>query len=155
MKHYFKPKDQVDWSTVKIVSPVTGAVFRTQEEWAGTKIEIRAQDRPAFTFAIFHVRLLKPLKQGDPVTAGQALGTHIGSQTYSDIAVSVQTPKGRKLVSYFEVMTDELFKGYQSRGVNSREAVIITKAARDADPWACQDGKFATRGTIGNWVVLP
>lgn len=155
MKHYFKPKDRVDWSTVKISSPVAGVVFRTQDEWAGTKIEIRAKDCPAFTFAIFHVKLLQPLKPGEPVAAGQVLGTHIGPQTYSDIAVSVQTSKGRKLVSYFAVMSDALLKAYQARGLTSQEAVIITKEARDADPLTCQEGKFTTRGTIENWVVLP
>jgi len=41
MKHYFKPGPEADWATVKIFSPVTGVVIRTEEESAGTKIEIQ------------------------------------------------------------------------------------------------------------------
>jgi hypothetical protein len=137
-----------------ITSPVKGTVFRLTEEWAGTQVQIRSDAYPAFYFIVFHISLSNPLSLGDRVEAGQQLGLHIGSQTMSDIAVGVSTPQGWKLVSWFDVMTEEVFQQYQSRGVNARADAIITKAQRDADPLTCTGDAFATTGTIGNWVVL-
>ena len=90
----------------------------------------------------------------DEVAAGQQLGTHIGSQTMSDIAVSVSTTNGWKLLSYFEVMTDSLFQEYQARGVSSKDDVIISQEARDSDPLTCDGEEFQTTGNLENWVVL-
>ena len=105
MKHYFKPRADIDWAIMKVFAPVTGVVVRLEEEWAGTKLDIQVVKFPAFIVSIFHVKLIAALRPGDKVSAGQILGSHIGKQTYSDIAVSVNTPKGRKLVSYFDVMS--------------------------------------------------
>ena len=91
---------------------------------------------------------------GAAVTAGQPLGHHIGSVTTSDIAVRVNTPAGSRLVSYFALMTDELFQTYQRRGIANRDALIITREARDADPLACVGGKFESGGNIPNRVQL-
>jgi hypothetical protein len=55
MKHYFEPKSDIDWSTIKIYSPVTGIITRVEQEWSGTKIEIASDKYPAFRFSIFHI----------------------------------------------------------------------------------------------------
>ena len=47
------------------------------------------------------------------------LGLHLGIQTYSDVAVGVNTPKGRKLLSYFDVMSAHVFQQYRARGLAS------------------------------------
>ena len=154
MKHYFEPKSDVDWSAIKIFSPVKGTISSIFQEWAGTQVWIKSGEYPAFYFCIFHVNLANPLNVGDAVTAGQQLGTHIGSQTMSDIAVGVNTPSGRKLVSYFDVIADSIFQNYQARGVNSRDAMIISKEARDADPLTCIGETFTTSGNLANWVTL-
>jgi hypothetical protein len=155
MKHYFKPSPEVDWSRVRIFSPVAGAILRTEEEQrAGTKVEIQAQQCAAVVFIIHHVRLCAPLRRGDRVVAGQTLGVHIGKETYSDIAVAINTPKGRKLVSYFEVMPDSVFRHYQARGLTSRAASIISKESRDADSLSCLSGSFTSRGHIPSWITL-
>lgn len=154
MKHYFNPKSTIDWSTIKIFSPVSGTVSRMFDEWAGTQVQIRSPAYRAFFFIIFHVNLSSPLSVGDTVSEGQQLGTHIGSQTMSDIAVGVNTPTGWKLVSYFEVMTDTLFQQYQARGVSARSDVTISKAARDADPLTCNGDTITTTGSLGSWVNL-
>lgn len=154
MKHYFQPQDTIDWSTVNISAPLKGNIFRIVPEWAGSQIQIRSDVYPAFYFSIFHVNLSNPLMVGDTVDAGQELGTHIGSQTMSDIAVGVNTPTGWKLISYFDVMTDSVFFRYQSRGVNTRADAIISKAARDADSLRCNGDTFLNTGTIDNWVIL-
>lgn len=158
MKHYFQPSNTVDWSAVQITSPVTGTITSLMGETltnGGTQIHIQPQAWPAFTVIIFHVQTNNMLAVGNTVTAGQSLGTHIGPQTTSDIAVGVNTPEGYQLVSYFDVMTDSLFAAYQARGVNSRTNLIISAAARDADPLTCDtNGIFLTPGSLTNWVDL-
>ncbi len=154
MKHYYQPAAKYPWSSVKIFSPVTGTVERTIEEWAGTQVWIRPSAQPIFTIIIFHIALLKPLVAGDTVTAGMQLGTHIGSQTMSDIAVGYTAGNSRLLISYFSLLSDSLFSTYTARGVVSREEFIISRTARDADPLNCSGETFGTSGTLGNWVVL-
>jgi hypothetical protein len=155
MKHYFLPKGETGWSTVRIFSPVTGTVSWRLEEWAGTQIWIKSLEYPEFEFGIFHIRLSDSLSVGQAITAGRQLGTHIGTQTMSDIAVAVSTFKGRKLVSYFDVMTDSLFQSYQARGLGSRSDAIISREARDADPLTCQGEAFIGGiGLLEDWFYL-
>lgn len=154
MKHYFRPKASLDWSKVKIFSPLDGTISRLTEDGTGSQVRIKSEEYPAFFFIIFHVNLSSPLNVGDVVTEGQMLGTHIGSQTMSDIAVGVNTPDGWKLVSFFEVITDPVFQDYKARGLSSRNAAIISKAARDADPLTCQGENFVNSGNLVNWVTL-
>ncbi|MCD6117176.1 hypothetical protein J7K93_09190 [bacterium] len=154
MKHYFWPDSSIDWAAIKIFSPVSGTVVRLYEEWAGTQVQIQSSKYPKFIFTIFHINLVNPLHEGDSVTEGQQLGTHIGSQTMSDIAVGYDTSEGYRLVSYFQVMTDALFLSYKGRGVDSRDELIISKEARDADPLGCNGETFSTSGTLENWVTL-
>jgi hypothetical protein len=155
MKHYFEPLGAINWATVNIFSPVRGIVTRTLWEWAGLQIEIQSKEYPAFRFIIFHLNTPVARTVGDTLQAGQPLGTHIGSQTMSDIAVIVNDPARRgRLVSYFEVMTDSLFRTYISRGVGARADMIIPKEVRDANPLTCVADSFVTTDTLANWVVL-
>jgi len=155
MKHYYEPKNGMDWSLVKILAPVTGTITRVEQEWAGLKIEIASDDYPAFRFTIFHVNSPTARVVSDKVKAGDQLGTHIGSQTMSDIAVMVNDPTRQgRLVSYFDVMTDVLFAEYANRGVSTRSAMIIPKELRDANPLACNGETFTTTSTLENWVAL-
>ena len=154
MKHYFEPVRSEDWARVQIRSPVVGMVDGLEREWAGTQVRIRSREFPAFCFLLFHVRLSQPLAIGDAVAAGQLVGTHVGSETASDIAVGVNTPKGWKLVSYFEVMADTLFDRYKSRGLNARSDAIISQAARDNEPLSCTGATFRNPGSLTNWVTL-
>lgn len=154
MKHYFQPKGSVNWSGVGIYSPVTGTVIDLNDGWAGTQVRIKSDLYPAFYFILFHVNLSSPLGINDMVSAGEKLGNHIGSQTMSDIAVGVNTPNGWKLVSFFDVMTDSLFQNYQTRGASTRNHLIISKLARDADPLTCQGETFINSGNLNHWFVL-
>lgn len=161
MKHYFWPfggdpgqPHTPSWTEIDVYSPVSGTVSKVFDEWAGTQIQIKSRDYPAFYFIIFHVALANPLKVGDSVTTGQLLGNHASDETMSDIAVGVNTPGGWKLVSYFDVITDSVFEAYQARGVASREGVIISKQARDADPLTCSGDTFTNYGTLEHWVTL-
>jgi len=155
MKHYFEPRGDVDWSTIKIYSPVSGTITRVENEWAGTKIEVASDDYPAFRFSIFHINLTAARNVGDKLDAGEQLGTHFGSQTMSDIAVIVNDPTHQgRMVSYFEVINDEVFNEYSSRGVTSREDLIISKTLRDANPLTCSGDTFVTSDTLENWIYL-
>lgn len=128
MKHYFVAPD----STVKIFSPVDGNVSSIREGWAGHQVEITSTAQPDFHFIIFHVKLGAPLTVGEHLTEGQQLGTHIGLETWSDMAVWVQTPGGKHLISYFETLTDQAFTAFTARGITSRNQLIRTKEERDA-----------------------
>lgn len=154
MKHYFEPKSSVDWSTVRVVSPVTGKVSLTRSETLGLQVVIRPDAYPAFTIIVFHIRPTMPIDAGTVLQAGQQLGTHWGLQTTSDVAVSVDTPTGYKLVSWFDVITDSLFSAYTARGVTSRDALMITRPARDADPLTCNGETFLTTGALAAWTQL-
>lgn len=128
MKHYFVAPD----STVKIFAPVDGNITSIREGWAGHQVEITSTAQPDFHFIIFHVKLGAPLVVGQHVDEGQQLGTHIGLETWDDIAVWVQTPGGKHLISYFETLTDTVFAAFQSRGIASRGQLILSKEERDA-----------------------
>jgi hypothetical protein len=157
MKHYYMPFSNLDWSAVNIFSPVNGAVVSLSTESfpnSGKQVHIRSTDYPAFNFKIFHVNVTEGLSVGDSVTAGQIIGTHISDITYDDIAVSVSTPSGHKLISFFSVMNNSLFQTYISRGAQSREDFIISKVVRDSDSLNCTGETFGTSGTIENWTSL-
>jgi hypothetical protein len=154
MKHYFQPKTNVDWQKVKIFSPIDGTITRVTEDEAGSQIQIKSKEKPAFLFTIFHVNPANPLSVGDEVIEGQTLGTHTGSQTMSDIAVGVNTPDGWKLISFFDVMRSLLFQDYKDRGMNSRDAAVISRENRDADPLTCNGESFVNGGSLENWVIL-
>lgn len=154
MKHYFQPKPTVDWSKVKIFSPVDGTITSVNEDNDGAQVRIQSKEYPAFFFILFHVNLENPLAAGDEVSEGQRLGTHTGSQTMSDIAIGVNTPGGWKLISFFNVMKDSLFQEYKNRGVGSRNTAVISKENRDADPLTCSGEIFVNSGNLTNWVIL-
>jgi len=155
LKHYFEPKANVNWAAIRIFSPVTGTVTRVTQEWAGTRLEIVSKDYPAFRFVIFHINMPTIPNINDPVAAGQLLGTHIGSQTYSDIAVLVNEPTHQgMLISYFDLITDSLFSTYSLRGVTGREDLIIPKSNRDASPLMCSGDTFTSVDTLQSWFVL-
>jgi len=140
---------------IKLFSPVKGKITKDTLEWAGTQLEIASIDYPAFRFSIFHINTSVTRNIGDTIAAGELLGKHIGSQTMSDIAVMVNDPTHQgRLVSYFEVITDAVFKEFSNRGLKSREDMIIPKAVRDANPISCNGDTFTTTDTLENWFVL-
>lgn len=154
MKHYFQPVAGTDWSTVKIFAPFSGTIVKVDDEWAGKQVHIVPDGYQYFKVIIFHVNLNSSLKVDSKVSSGQQIGTHVGTQTMSDITIGIETTKGWKLVSPFDVMTDDVFNLYKARGISSRSQAIITKAQRDADVLSCTGETFANKGTLENWVTL-
>jgi hypothetical protein len=85
---------------------------------------------------------------------------HVGGQTTSDVAVWVATPGGRRrLVSFFDTMTDALFAVYQARGAASRAEFILGAEARNAEnasgAVSCDaTGSYSRPGALPAWVML-
>jgi hypothetical protein len=148
MKHYFIPRVFETAGTIAIRAPLDAEVVRVEPEWAGVQLHLRSRSQPAFTIILFHVALAPVLAVGDRVDAGQPLGTHIGGQTASDVAVAVDTPGGRHLISYFDIMDEATWAAYAGRGLATRQALIITREERDADPLQCDGERFLNTGTL-------
>lgn len=155
MKHYFYPSDTADWSRVEIFAPVSGTLTRVEQESSGYKYEIQSSEYPPFRFVIFHLNPSQIRQPGEKVTKYEKLGNHVGSSTFSDIAVIVNDPtKQGRMVSYFQTLTDESFQLFKLRGVSSRDSFIISREQRDASPLICNGDQFAGEGILENWVIL-
>jgi hypothetical protein len=154
MKHYFKTPTGPVARTIPIYSPVSGVVVRTITEWAGVQIHIAPDDYPAFVVILFHVNATASIADGTRFAGGQQIGTHVGDETMSDVAVSVNDVSGYRLVSWFDAITDPVFEFYRARGLQARSDAIITRAERDQQPLTCSGEAFANKGTLPNWIQL-
>jgi len=154
MKHYFMPADPNQSASIVIRSPVRGRLVRTFPEWAGTQLHIEPDSFPAFTIVLFHVQPDSGLAVGDAFERGERIGTHVGPQTYSDVAIRVMTPGGFRLVSYIHALSDSVWTHYAARGLTSRDQAVISRSERDADPLTCNGETFMTRGTLTDWIPL-
>jgi len=156
MRHYFVPWATLDWTKVPIFAPVTGTVLEMRQDglW-GQQVFIIPRDFAAARIGLYHVAPEPLVVLGAWLEAGQRIGTHSSQATYSDFGVFIATPVGERWVSLFSVLPDALFADYMAHGLPSREAAIITKAERDADPVPyIGDQGFAFQGNIANWVYL-
>lgn len=159
MKHYFNTQDtrekmmsfeknngippQPDGvHDINIYSPVTGEIVAVEIEQMpiGEQIYIRPDSHPDYTVRLFHVYLDSGMKDGSKVNAGQKIGI-ISQYQNTDIAIMAGGFK-TNLVSYFDVMPESIFAKYRERGVKSRDELILTKEARDADPLQCNGEMF-------------
>lgn len=171
MKHYYRPYDIYrENGVVAIHSPVKGMILDIRDEGHGAstdltnkQIHIQPEDQPAFTIIIFHADLIDDsFISGRHVTAGEQLAfarmyyedlnEHA---TNFDIAVRVNTPSGSRLVSYIDILSDEIFNTYLARGASSRQDFIISQEARDADPLQCDGERFLVPGTLDDWFTFP
>ncbi|WP_146158623.1 hypothetical protein [Enhygromyxa salina] len=155
MKHYHHPLDEVDWATVEIRSPIAGEVIAVEEEMFGTRVQIRSTEHPEFDFLLWHIELESPLAVGAMLLEGEVLGTHYGSDTYSGIAVSTEIDGQRRLLSWFDFISDDLLAEFQARGgITSRADAIISQAERDQNLLCCTNGEFDGDEDLTDWVEL-
>lgn len=170
MKHYFDPFQEFrNNNMVEIYSPVDGIINSFVNDGHGAsiglknkEIQIKSADQPAFIFIFFHCDIIsETIASGKNVQAGELLGYarlyYEDLQQYAtsfDIVVSVNTPAGMRLISYFDVLNDQVFNEYVSRGANSRSDFVITREARDESPLQCDGETFLNSGILGNWVTL-
>jgi len=185
MQHLYIPFEEyrVD-EEVKIYSPINGsitAIFQVDVNLSGTwgqveddlltVVYIRSFEYPAFTISLSMIDIRgMGLKYGSGVSAGQHLGYgcmrytgRVISVPWVRIGILVNTPAGLRTLSYFDVITDDVFQVYEDRGATSRDDFIITKEDRDADPLECTDAPnikiwsstwIYDKGNILNWVYL-
>ncbi|MCX6147860.1 MAG: hypothetical protein NTW25_11540 [Candidatus Kapabacteria bacterium] len=154
MKHYFYPKDSINWSEIAIYSPVNGRVVRLDSEWAGVQIHIQPLNFSKYNIIIFHLNFTRSIKLGDSIKSGEQIGKHIGNQTYSDIAISSTENNKYKLLSYFDVISDSLFQKFKQNNTSKRNDFIISKELRISDPLNCINDSFSSEGKIGNWFYF-
>ncbi len=160
MKHSFAPKPGEDPATGRLFAPFSGTVIGSLEDWEGTTlwkgttIGIRPDSQEAFWALLFHVNLDRPLQVGDHVEAGQTLGRPEKEDGGTTVAVWVHTPEGDRLLSYSHVISDGLLVQYQLRGLHSREAAIVSREERDADPLTCQGEEIIDTGNLDHWFIL-
>jgi len=163
MKHYFMPYDSHigDNLTIPIYAPFSGEIVRVSTEGQETgflnkQVWIVPDTNPDYAAILFHVNLSEAFPQAldsvqppwlspesddlvfdrTVVSAGEMIGySDLRSGVNFDIAM-LQTVSAseRHYVSYFDVMSDSLFAGYQARGVLGRDDLIISKEYRDANP---------------------
>lgn len=97
----------------------------------GYQIRIVPRARPDVHVVLFHVN---PTRGPGAVDSGERIG-YADLRTcdgYSSFDVAIES--GGELYSYFEWLKEGAFDAWPPRGLPSREAAIISKEARDADP---------------------
>ena len=162
MKHYFYGYESTLGSNINIYAPMDGTVSDLTDEGSGTRIMIKSFDYPAYQVIIFHVEIAPAITNGASLIAGQYIGTihhedddGDGDTASTDIAIRISTiyndePKHR-MVSFFDVITDNVFSNYSERGATDRSDFIISASERATNPLTC-DGQTFTgpSNTVGH-----
>lgn len=162
MKHYFSPegdntndpqkiaslsgsKSPVPPTepTIDIFSPVDGKISKIEsgagKTPVGDEVDIRPSNYSNYEFRLQHV-YPRGISEGMEVTAGQKIGV-IGAHQSVDMILGVDVAGRYHLVSYFEVMPDNIFESYKKRfGVKTQGDFVLSKEYRDAHPLKCVSG---------------
>lgn len=170
MKHYYSPPVALRANgVVPVFAPVDGLVVAVTNEGHGAapgltnkQVRLRSTAHPDVTFILFHLDLASAaIAVGASLTAGDLLGTaHLWYPDMLevahdfDVAVRLHTLVGDRYLSFVDLMSDVLFSTYAARGVPSRASLILSQAARDADPLTCSGQTFTSSGALPAWFVL-
>ena len=178
MKHYYWAKGgypqanhNPKWMSIKYFAPVDGTIYDIQysEHEYGKEAQfiLSSDKQPSFRFYFFHVKLLETITENSKVKAGQQIGTIGHEEAHGEIAVTAETTEGHDLISFLQIVDDNIFTEYQKRGLQNREDIIITREERDANPLECdystEAGYFTKRNdrtyqiwaeSEANWVFL-
>ncbi len=130
MKNYYIPKPEYGNSSklVGVFSPVDGSIIGVfpEGDGRGYQVHIRVAQHPDYSVVLFHVNIFSNVVVGGTITAGELLGyADVRGSISFDIAVWRHVGVFRdKLYSYFDVVTDDVFSLYQSRGIADRATLI-------------------------------
>ncbi len=130
MKNYYIPKPEYGNSSrlVCVFSPVDGSIIGVfpEGDGRGYQVHIRVAQHPDYSVVLFHVNIFSNAVVGGTITAGELLGyADVRGSISFDIAVWRHVGVFRdKLYSYFDVVTDDVFSLYQSRGIADRAILI-------------------------------
>lgn len=139
MKHYFNVEaDSSAGADVALYAPFDGQVVLQFGDNPGQQIWLRPDRYPQYVAIIFHGQLNPGLKIGSRLQAGEHIGIHV-EHPASDIQIAKYGIFRHRFVSYFDVMTDEVFEEYRVRNPElvGRQQFVFTKAERDARPLSC------------------
>ena len=118
------------------------------------RMRVTEPDYAAFVVILFHIDLEVLLEVGTKISVGQIIGKKSDHGSGIDIAIYADTPQGKRLVSYFDVIADDVFQAYANRGITSREMMIITREEREEDPLSCTGYYFDRGGSIPGLVEI-
>jgi hypothetical protein len=137
-KHYYKASYDylgTDYN-VSIFSPVDGVIAQLSMDShefpdgtvQGKKMQIISAMKPSIWFIFFHINVTE-VKLGQFVKAGDLLG-------YGDFrfgaSIDIAVMRYGQYISWFDIVSDDLFKQYQARGISSRDMMIKTQAQAEA-----------------------
>jgi len=160
MRHYFGNSSKVTnvsdpSEKLKIMSqkpdPATGIeIYAPADGWllnisgentpVGKQIEFAPDNGQGYHIRLDHVYPDKGIHMFMRVKAGQRIGLINDGQAV-DMSVFYIYRGQFRLVSYFQVMTAQVFAKYQARGIKNRSDLIIPKEVVDANPWRCENQK--------------
>ena len=134
------------WKSIKFFSPVDGTIqdvsYSQNESGTEARFAIGSSEHIGYYFVFFHIDLNPELKNGSTVQAGQQIGTLGSEDNWGEIAVQVRiSDKDTRLISFLEIVTDDVLQEYRDRGVAAPSDVIISKEQRDAKPLACDNSE--------------
>ena len=180
MKHYFWVKPEYLGSdTIEIYAPYDGFVTGIREDRSdGLEGEIWIAPKDMFVvlppigrwmFSVQHINIRSGLKQGSEVKAGELIGYGAVAAQNRDtfdvvFAKASMFPKTidnwvgpfMDLDSIFNHMSKDVFAQYLTKGIYSKEDVIITKEKRDQSPCVYKDNGpyFLNQEDPNNWVIF-
>ena len=130
--------------TIDIFSPVDGRITKIEQTGEsntpiGGEVRIRPNSHSDYQFRLGHV-YQRGISEGQEIKAGQKIGV-IGAHQSVDMVLGVEGFGGYRLLSYFQVMPDEIFAKYKERfDVKNPSDFVISKEYRDAHPLKCIPG---------------
>lgn len=149
MKHYYCAGYGLDSTDVTMFAPCDGTILWITQEWAGKQLGIAPDGYTSYLLILFHVTTTPEITVGAHVSAGQVLGTG-SAGTWIDIALW----SAEQQYSYFDAMTDAVYKGYLDRGVHKLSNLIIGEVERDADSLVCEGEAFASPSALPDFYYL-
>lgn len=179
MKHYFWVKPEYNKeNTVEIYSPYDGYVSVLRSE-PGLNLEgeiwIRSKSNLVFLppigvwqFSVQHIDVIKDLKMGSEVKAGELIGYAalsekrgnsfdivFGKMNIIPQKIDNWTAPFTDLDSVFNHMSDEVFAKYEQKGI-LRDNIIISKEKRDQTlcEYQGEGPYFNNQFAEDNWTIL-
>ncbi len=163
MKHYLVPEPSFMGSndTLPVHAPCDGEIVSIAPEQVrleclgdivrGSQVRFVCRARPDVSIRVFHVN---PTRGPGSIDSGEMVGyadlracvSYPCQPLYADLDVSIE--KLGAMYSYIEWLDDGAFEPWATRGLASRDAAVISRAEREADPCNYSDLTQCVADTI-------
>ena len=155
MKHYIEPNEYSD-HYINIYAPFKARVvaYYSENDPVGDDginnqhVILQSVNYPALQFDYFHIEMAQPLVLGSIVEENTVIGwgdlNRNGQiENNLDVAVRVNSLSGLRLISMFDVLSEEALTQYNSwSGLSTREDYQISQVDRDTNPLQCNGEIF-------------